>query len=157
MCVPETQGKSLEEIERKMMGPVRRWVIRELDTIKRFHWRFFLFSFQNVISGQPSSNEFQFVTASRSTPYDRIIFSSDDILARLRIFRKSFKLSMEQCPRNTIIRRFKLIFFFIMTPSTKKTRERKRNSIILNICWENISFWVVRIEQYFNVISEFHK
>lgn len=24
MCVPETQGKSLEEIERKMMGPVRR-------------------------------------------------------------------------------------------------------------------------------------
>lgn len=24
LCVPETQGKSLEEIERKMMGPVRR-------------------------------------------------------------------------------------------------------------------------------------
>lgn len=23
-CVPETQGKSLEDIERKMMGPVRR-------------------------------------------------------------------------------------------------------------------------------------
>lgn len=43
LCVPETQGKSLEEIERKMMGPVRRLVNRQLRSMNISHLLNFLF------------------------------------------------------------------------------------------------------------------